>query len=372
LEKKKSFEAALKQEGVPCMSVAQVDRKHILMGVLTLLVVTIAGLYIVKWNPYFYKAISAASSHSLGDPIVGVNSAVPNPSLGAALGYAGAYFVAVWKALVLGLLIGSGVQVLLPRAWLARVLGRVGLGSTTAAAAFAVPSMMCTCCAAPVAVGLRKCRASAGAAGAYLVGNPMLNPATIVFMGFVLGWEWSALRIAVAVLLVFSVAYLANRLAPGETDVTSTPEVAGAEGLEASEEGNLFVRWAKVLGKMSLLLLPEYAVVVLALGAIRAFIFPYIDPMVGSSLLLAVWLAIGGTLFVIPTAAEIPIVQGLMSAGLGPLGAGVLLTTLPAISLPSLLMAKQGLPTRVLLAVAGSVVLMGMLTGVIALMFGFS
>ena len=74
----------------------------------------------------------------------------------------------------------------------------------------------------------------------------------------------------------------------------------------------------------------------------------------------------------IPTAAEIPIVQGLMLAGLGPFGAGVLLTTLPAISLPSLLMAKQGLQTRVLLAVAGSVVLMGMLTGVTALVFGFS
>ena len=142
--------------------------------------------------------------------------------------------------------------------------------------------------------------------------------------------------------------------------------------MEASEEGNPFVRWAKTLAKMSIVLLPEYAVVVLALGAARAFIFPYVDFTDGNSLLLAVWLAIGGTLFVIPTAAEIPIVQGSMLAGLGPLEAGVLLTTLPAISLPSLLMAKQGLPTRVLLAVAGSVVLMGMLTGVIALIFGFS
>jgi uncharacterized membrane protein YraQ (UPF0718 family) len=372
LEKKKYFEAVLKQEGFTFMSISQVDKKYVLLGVLTLLIVMVAGLYIVKWNPYFYKAVSAASSHSLGDPIVGANSAVPNPSLGAALGYAGAYFVAVWKALVLGLLIGSGVQALLPREWLSRVLGRVGLRSTTTAAALAVPSMMCTCCAAPVAVGLRKCKASAGAAVAYLVGNPMLNPATIVFMGFVLGWQWSLLRVAVAVLLVFSVAHLADRLAPGETDVTRTPEVAGSEGLEASEEGNLFVRWAKVLGKMSLLLLPEYAVVVLVLGAVRAFIFPYIDPAVGGSLLVAVWLTIGGTLFVIPTAAEIPIVQGLMSAGLGPLGGGVLLTTLPAISLPSLLMAKQGLPNRVLIMVAGSVIVVGMLTGVAALVLGFS
>ena len=355
------------------MSFAQIDRKHILLSALTLLLVTIAGLYIVKWNPYFHKALSAASSHSIGDSIVsGTDVAPPEPSLGSALGYAGDYFVAVWKALVLGLLIGSGVQALLPREWLARALGRVGFGSTTAAAALAVPSMMCTCCAAPVTVGLRRCKASAGAAAAYLVGNPMLNPATIVFMGFVLGWEWSALRIAVALVLVFGVAYLADRLAPGEADVTRTSEVAGAEKLEASEEGNPFVRWVKILGKMSLLLLPEYAVVVLALGAARAFVFPHIDPAVGSSFMLALWLAIGGTLFVIPTAAEIPIVQGLMSAGLGPLGAGVLLTTLPAISLPSLLMAGRGLPKRVLFALAASVALVGLLMGLIALVLGFS
>jgi uncharacterized membrane protein YraQ (UPF0718 family) len=292
------------------MSSAQVSTKNILLGSLTLLVVIIGGLYIVKWDPYFHRALSAASSHSIGESIVSAKGATPpEPSLEAALDYAGAYFLAVWKALVLGLLIGSGVQALLPREWLTKALGKVGFGSTTTAAALAVPSMMCTCCAAPVAVGLRKCKASAGAAAAYLVGNPMLNPATIVFMGFVLGWEWSALRIAVALILVFGVAYLADRLAPGETDVTRTPEVAGAEEIEASEEGNLFVRWVKILGKMSVLLLPEYAVVVLALGAARAFIFPYVDFTAGSSLLLAVWLAIGGTLFVIPTAAEIPIVR---------------------------------------------------------------
>ena len=108
---------------------------------------------------------------------------------GAALGYAVAYFLAVWRAMVLGLLIGSGVQALLPRQWLARTLRKAGFGSSTVAAAVAVPSMMCTCCAAPVAVGLRKCKASTGAAVAYLVGNPMLNPATIVFIGYQPSWR---------------------------------------------------------------------------------------------------------------------------------------------------------------------------------------
>ena len=133
--------------------------------------------------------------------------------------------------MVLGLLIGSGVQALLPRQGLVRTLGKVGFGSSTVEAALAVSSMMCTCCAAPVAVGLRKCKASTGVAVTYLVGNPMLNPATIVFMGFVLGWGWSVLRVVMPVPLVFGATYLADRLAPVDAEVVRPTEVTGTEWL---------------------------------------------------------------------------------------------------------------------------------------------
>jgi hypothetical protein len=42
------------------------------------------------------------------------------------------------------------------------------------------------------------------------------------------------------------------------------------------EEGNPFVQWAKVLFRMVLLLLPEYLVVVLSLGAAQALVFPHL------------------------------------------------------------------------------------------------
>ncbi len=41
----------------------------------------------------------------------------------AAWQYALVYFTAVWKAALLGVLLGSLVQVLIPRDWLARTLG---------------------------------------------------------------------------------------------------------------------------------------------------------------------------------------------------------------------------------------------------------
>ena len=72
--------------------------------------------------------------------------------------------------------------------------------------------MMCTCCAAPVVVGLRRRQAAPGAAIAFWLGNSVLNPATLVFMGFVLGWQWTGLRLALGLPMVFGLGWLANRM----------------------------------------------------------------------------------------------------------------------------------------------------------------
>jgi uncharacterized protein len=67
--------------------------------------------------------------------------------------------------------------------------------------------------------------------------------------------------------------------------------------------------------------------------------------------------------FAIPTAAEIPIVQTKMVAGLRVAPAAALLVTLPTISLPSLAMMANALPAKVLIEVAVLVVATGMLAG---------
>ncbi len=64
-------------------------------------------------------------------------------------------------------------------------------------------------------------------------------------------------------------------------------------------------------------------------------------------------MAVAGCLFVIPTAAEIPIVQTMMLAGMGPAPALALLMTLPAVSLPSPDYAAQSVPSESLMADRG-------------------
>ncbi len=74
----------------------------------------------------------------------GKSAAPPAVSFGAALAYFQAYFKAIWEALVLGLLLAATIEALVPRDWIARVLGRAGMGSAVLGGVFALPGMMCT------------------------------------------------------------------------------------------------------------------------------------------------------------------------------------------------------------------------------------
>jgi len=76
---------------------------------------------------------------------------------------------------------------------------------------------------------------------------------------------------------------------------------------------------------------------------------------------------VAGCLFVIPTAAEIPIIQTMMMAGMGTAPALALLITLPAVSLPSLIMLRKSFPAKALWLTAGLVALRGVIVGSMAL-----
>jgi hypothetical protein len=107
------------------------------------LAIFILGVFYVKWDPYFHKAFLAAAHHSIGASIVSGNSpTAPAPSWHTALTYALSYGAAIWEALVVGLLVGAGVQTLVPRDWLLRVLGQRSYRSTLVAGLAAVPAMM--------------------------------------------------------------------------------------------------------------------------------------------------------------------------------------------------------------------------------------
>ncbi|EMN3918984.1 permease [Citrobacter farmeri] len=321
--------------------------------------VVIVGLWYVKWQPYYGKAFTAAETHSIGKSILAQADANPWQ---AAWDYAMVYFIAVWKAAVLGVILGSLIQVLIPRDWLLRTLGQTRFRGTLFGTLFSLPGMMCTCCAAPVAAGMRRQQVSMGGALAFWMGNPLLNPATLVFMGFVLGWHFAAIRLVAGLAMVLVVATLVQKWVKEPAQAELPVEIT-----QLDAQDGFFVRWGRALWTLFWSTIPVYILAVLVLGAARVWLFPHADGAIDNSLLWVVALAVAGCLFVIPTAAEIPIVQTMMLAGMGTAPALALLMTLPAVSLPSLIMLRKAFPAKALWLTAVLVVISGVIVGSIAL-----
>ncbi len=202
-----------------------------------------------------------------------------------------------------------------------------------------------------------------------LLGSPTLNPAVLIFITGVLGWHFMLVRLLVGLVLVLGAATLANKLVRERADI----EVEDAPIEDGNKSGlALIADWFRLLWWELYTIVPGYFVLVLLLGAARAWLFHPGLTLAGGSLLVLFALAIVGTLFVIPTAGEVPIVQTLMSFGLTAAPAAVLLVTLPAISLPTLYIVRSAFPKRVLLMAFLAVATAGLIAGgVVALIPGF-
>jgi uncharacterized protein len=337
---------------------APVPRRTMLLGTLGFAAVTVAALTWAKWYPYWHKIPAVAGSHTLGKSILsGKASAPPSPSWRAAIDYTLSYGRAIWPALVAGLLLASAVEAFLPARRLLALFQpkRGAVASTVCGGLLSLPSMMCTCCAAPVALSIRRRGVPVSSALAYWLGNPVLNPAALVFMAILLPWQFLAVRVITGLVLVFGITLLVGRLGGADRTVAD-PATEPDEPVTVADAGG---RYLSTLVRLSIRLLPEYLVVVLLLGGLRGWLFPAGDALAAWGLLAVVLFAVVGTLFVIPTAGETPIIQGLASSGIGAGPLGALVLTLPAVSLPSMIMVRRSFPARAIGLLAGCVAGLG-------------
>lgn len=324
-----------------------------------------AALYWAKWAPYSQQLAAVALSHSLGASMLGVNS---QATVQSGLSYCFSYFKSIWPALIAGLVVAAGVEALAPRQWLLKLMASGGpLRRVLVGGALAVPSLMCTCCAAPPAVALRRSGVPVTTALAYWLGNPSLNLAVFAFAAFVLPWQLVALRVASGIVLVFVAVPLIGRFLLHDDDrLTDTPVLPAQNDAIPSSRLAVGRRFVTSLGRLAVTLVPEYVVIIFALGALRGLLFPVVHTTGFRSLALIVPFALAGTAFAVPTGGELPIVQGLVKAGVATGPAAALLLTLPAVSLPSAVMVGRSFRRRAILAVAGAVALIGVADGLLA------
>jgi uncharacterized membrane protein YraQ (UPF0718 family) len=221
-----------------------------------------------------------------------------------------------------------------------------------------------------VVTGLRKSGASTAAAATFFLANPALNPAVIVFLLLAIGWQWAALRVVLGIVLVFGTAAIVARIAPGNLLEMHKVHEAQEDKTAPEAQGPWALRWLRSLFRLIITLAPAYVVMILVLGALRAFLFPAAGPQLGNNLLVIVGLAIAGTIFAIPTAAEIPIITAMRGFGVGAGPAGALLLTLAPVSSVSLVLVSSVFPKRVLAVMGATVVISGIVAGLLAIAFG--
>ncbi|AFM19896.1 putative permease [Mycolicibacterium chubuense NBB4] len=334
-------------------------------GLLLCAAVFVVGLSWAKWMHYSSKAVDLGQTHRWpGSDILatgGVTAGDP-PSWHAAATFFHAYVASIWPALVVALLLSAAVQAFLPPSWPARLLNRRStLSSALAGGAAGMPSMMCTCCAAPVAATLRRNGVTPPAAVAYWLGNPLLNPAVLVFLLMVAPWQWSVTRLVIGLVTVIGAAAAVGLATRDPLAATPAPR---PELVDRPGPGRFRPspgRFAAALAKLALTLLPEYAILVLVIGAYRGRLLTITEPS-HRGLLIVVVVSLVGVLVVLPTAGEIPILLSLAVLGASPGVLGALLITLPAVSLPGAAMVARSFGPKATAITAGVVVAAGLLS----------
>lgn len=338
--------------------------RQILLSLL-FIVVLVLGLLYAKWVPYFQKSFVAASTHNIGNAIVGnghLGKALPWFSLSLGWNFTKAYFLAIYKAFIVALLVGSLVQVLLPVRTIRKYMGGDKFSNSFWAMLMGVPTMMCTCCTAPVAVGLKRSKASTRSVVSFFLANPLLNPATLIFMGFVLGWNYTIFRLIMGIIVVLLVSWFISKVA--KEKMVNVPDNKMFDPIEYDDK-SLFTRWLEALGKLMLESIPAYVVIVFILGCFQGLIFPAVANLSNNPILGVIGLAILGTLFVIPTAGEIPIIQTLLALGLAPAFVGTLIIALPALSIVSLSLIKPAFSWKSVSYMFCAVVVMSIISGIL-------
>jgi len=318
-----------------------------------------------KYVPYSVTMPHVLDTHSVGSSILTDDGALGRgPSFAAGWHFTAAYLSSVWPALVAGLVLAAAIQVLLPASWLQRALCRAGgTRDGVRGALLAVFTLMCSCCAAPMAVALRRLRANLPATVGFWLGNPALNPVVLVLCLAVLPWPWAVLRLAAGLVVVAAGIVAVGREERGPRPLGDPPVTAPATG-EPVVQGSLPALFFRAFAGLGSRLLPEFLVVVFALGAFRSVLFPLGHAAPNVALLIAA-LVIAGLLLPVPTGGEVAVVAAGLAAGMPVAAAAALLVTLPMLSLPSLLMVRSVVPQGVLLRTAGAVAGVGLLAALL-------
>jgi len=325
------------------------------------LCLVIAALVYLKWSGAYAKYQAASTSHAMTESLYLTGGSLWQQPFIFTVSYLGD----IWWATLLGLLGGGAVMAFFPFGIFRKSLQGEGLKQCLVGTLVATPLMICACCSSLVVPSLRKKGAGIGPSLSFWIASPSLHLGGIAIIATLFSWQAALFRLVLAFgTSVLVAAFIGARASCS----TQSPPLESADSptLPPSSSPLFAMRWIETTLRLAGDLLPIAVGATLLVGVLKTYLFSSPLPSLqDASLLQLLTVSLLGTLMMVPTLGEIPLVLGLMQLGLSQSSAVVLLYSLPAVNFPSLLIVGRYLGWKVASGVGIAVTGLGFSGGLV-------
>jgi uncharacterized membrane protein YraQ (UPF0718 family) len=235
---------------------------------------------------------------------------------------------------------------------------------------------VCSCTVLPLFSGIYKRGAGLGPAVAFLYSGPAINVLAIIMTARILGWKLGLARALGAVIFSVFIGLLMHFIFIKEE---RERKAAGDLISEEVKDGRKWFNkdkikdWTKSAWTFAVQIMPLLFLGIIVAGLLlgrpghEGLIPSWIiaKAVGGNSLLSNFFAAIVGAFMYFATLTEVPILQGLIGAGMGKGPALALLLAGPALSLPNMLVIRGILGTKKTAVYISLVVVMAAMSGII-------
>ncbi|WP_432455846.1 MULTISPECIES: SO_0444 family Cu/Zn efflux transporter [unclassified Agarivorans] len=281
-------------------------------------------------------------------------------------------FLSAAPWLLLGFVIAASLKLGLPSRWLAKHLGNNRPSTTIKAAFIGAPLPLCSCGVIPAALGLRRAGASNSATTSFLIATPETGVDSVAISYALLGPVMAIIRPIAAIVSAIVAGLLVGNSEAGQAPKTvvksccsggqCASQSSPAETPTADWRSSLR-RWADALLEM---VRDSYLWLFVGL-AFAALIQTYLPESFMTRWgqgwgTMVVMVLVGIPMYICATAST-PIAAGLIIAGISPGAALVFMLAGPATNIATLMLVRQEMGMRALVAYLSGVIVTAMAFG---------
>ena len=266
--------------------------------------------------------------------------------------------------LLMGLLLAGIIRQLIPDSWINKTLGKDS--SVVTAALIGTPLPLCSCSVIPAAMGIRRAGASKASTASFMVATPETGldsvGVTLALMGPVMAIARPIAAISSAIMAGLLVRKFDVETPPKQEEVKSC-----CKGGSKTQPKGAFEKAKAVLqygyGKLLADFMGWLLVGLFFAALIQTFVPPTLLSQYGSGVLAMVLVIVVSIPMYICATASTPIAAGLMLSGISPGAALVFMLAGPATNIATLMVVKNELGPRSLIAYLGGVIITALVMG---------